>query len=82
MKFAMYVVDVEDGHVSGTNDSDVVRQLCESGPERYVIIHATYGDFQALGEEAQPIEELGGEDEEEEDVDESDNGLNFEGDED
>jgi hypothetical protein len=56
----MYVVDLEDGMVSGTNDVDDVQRLIDQTgePERFLVIHTTDGHYGIVGEEAEPIEYL------------------------
>jgi hypothetical protein len=47
-KFAMYVIDFEEGEVFGTNNIEDIEALLDndSTGERYGIIHSTYGDYQ------------------------------------
>lgn len=72
MKFAMYVINCDNQEVYGSNDAEAVERYVtetpDSVPEQFVIIYSTYGDFQIFGEEAQPIEELGGGDDEQEEL--------------
>ena len=68
-KFAMYVVDLEEGTVSGSNDVEAIEAFAKDEPERFLIIHATNGHYQEVYAEAREIEALPEDDELDEDED-------------
>jgi len=57
-KFAMYVIDLENQTVTGTNSTEDIQALPEWPSEQYVIIHSTYGDWQLGNQEAKNIYQL------------------------
>lgn len=71
-RFAMYVVNLEEGTVQGTNDSEAITNLPEWPSEQYLVIHSTYGDFHLGDDAAAPIQELTNSDDGDEDEDEDD----------
>lgn len=77
-KFAMYVINLEDGVVVGSNDSDEVREYIKNPPDTvaddFLVIHSTSGQVQTIDGTAEEIEELKVEEKsEEDDGDDDDN---------
>ena len=57
-KFAMYVVNLEEGTVHGTNNVEDILKLENWPSEEYLIIHSTYGDWAVGDADTQSIEAL------------------------
>lgn len=59
-KFAMYVIDFEEGTCVGTNDTEDLNVLLDADRtgERYGIIHSTYGNFHINRQPSYDIEKL------------------------
>ena len=68
-RFAMYVVNLEEGTVQGTNDAEAITNLPEWPSEQYLVIHSTYGDFHLGDDAAASIQELKSSNDEDEDED-------------
>jgi hypothetical protein len=59
MKFAMYLIDIEDGSVVGTNDVEqVLAYFAGFGEDRYIVIHSTNGDWAIGSNDTRPIKAL------------------------
>jgi hypothetical protein len=60
MKFAMYLIDLENGTVVGTNDTENIERVitASAGYQQFLTLHSTNGDIQRYGEDAEPIEAL------------------------
>ena len=57
-RFAMYVVNLEEGTVYGTNNVEDLLTLPEWPSEEYLVIHSTCGDFHLGDAEAASISAL------------------------
>lgn len=56
-RFAMYVIDLEEALVFGTNDVEEINALFELFDEdRFIVIHSTYGDYAQGRNTPEPIQ--------------------------
>lgn len=75
MKFQWYVIDCDEGTVTGSNDVDEVRQFLTS--DRYVLLTAQHGQYycgSTVEKEVEALQSSESEDDDEDEEDESEDG--------